>query len=89
MMLRPLRRSGDFKAIAAATIPMSRQLDRLCRPRLDHSLARAVALFGLESSDAVETDSLGKTLDAAELVDGAVGIDGEHTNGTGAGQYVE
>ena len=68
---------------------MSCQLERLCRPRLDHSLARAIVLFGLESSDAVETDSLGKTFDAAELVDGAVGIDREHTNFADAGQYVE
>ena len=43
-------------------------------------------MFGLESSDAVKTDSLGKTFDAAELVDGAVGIDGEDADRTGAGQ---
>lgn len=65
---------------------MSCQSERLCRPRLDHSLARAIVLFGLESSDAVKTDSLGKTFDAAELVDGAVGIDGEDADRTGAGQ---
>src|ERR1700722_15333887 len=55
------------------------------------SVIRAGVVFGfrLESSDAVETDSLGKTLDAAELVDGAIGIDGEHTNFAGAGQYVK
>src|ERR1700744_3360289 len=92
MMMRSVRRSGEPSRqghFEAATIPMSCQLERLYRPRLDHSLARAIVLFGLESSDAVETDSLGKTLDAAELVDGAVGIDGEHTNFAGAGQYVE